>query len=91
MDGTLAQILLFAGSFAPNGWAFCTGQIMQIQQNEALFSLLGTMYGGDGMKTFALPDLRYKDDQGNQVTGHEIGKPSYIICTMGIYPTRSDY
>lgn len=54
----MGQIALFAGSFAPRGWAFCNGQIMSIAQNAALFSILGTTYGGDGQATFALPDLR---------------------------------
>jgi microcystin-dependent protein len=54
----LGQIGLFAGDFAPGGWAFCDGQILPINQNQALFSLLGTTYGGDGRVTFALPDLR---------------------------------
>ena len=57
-DPFLAEIKLFAGTFAPRGWAFCNGQILPISQNTALFSLLGTMYGGDGRSTFALPDLR---------------------------------
>ena len=50
--------MLFAGNFAPAGWAFCNGQLLPISQNSALFSLLGTTYGGDGVTTFALPDLR---------------------------------
>ena len=54
----IAQITLFAGNFAPRGWAFCNGQLLPISQNTALFSLLGTTYGGDGRVTFALPDLR---------------------------------
>lgn len=54
----LAEVRLFAGNFAPRGWAFCHGQILPISQNQALFSLLGTTYGGDGRTTFALPDLR---------------------------------
>jgi microcystin-dependent protein len=57
-DQFLGEIRLFAGNFPPNGWAFCNGQIIPIQQNTALFSLLGTNYGGDGRSTFALPDLR---------------------------------
>ena len=57
-DPFLAEIKLFAGTFAPRGWAFCNGQILPISQNTALFSLLGTMYGGDGRSTFALPDLQ---------------------------------
>ncbi len=56
----LAEINIFAGNFAPRGWAFCDGQLLPIAQNEALFSLIGTMYGGDGRRTFQLPDLRGK-------------------------------
>jgi microcystin-dependent protein len=54
----LGEIRMFGGNFAPRGWAFCDGQILSIAQNTALFSLLGTTYGGDGRTTFALPDLR---------------------------------
>jgi len=56
-DPFLAEIRMFAGNFAPNGWALCNGQLMSISQNTALFSLLGTTYGGDGRVTFGLPDL----------------------------------
>lgn len=56
----LAEVRLFAGNFAPRGWMKCEGQILPINQNHALFSLLGTIYGGDGRTTFALPDLRGK-------------------------------
>lgn len=58
MEGYIAQIIMFAGNFAPRSWAFCQGQILSIAQNTALFSLLGTTYGGNGQTTFALPDLR---------------------------------
>lgn len=54
----LGQIMMFGGNFAPRGWAFCAGQLLSISQNTALFSLLGTTYGGNGVQTFALPDLR---------------------------------
>jgi microcystin-dependent protein len=54
----IAEIRMFAGNFAPLGWAFCNGQLLAISQNDALFSLIGTTYGGDGFTTFALPDLR---------------------------------
>jgi microcystin-dependent protein len=54
----LGEIRLFAGNFAPRGWAQANGQLIQISQNTALFSLLGTYYGGDGQNTFALPDFR---------------------------------
>ena len=54
----LGEIMLWAGTFAPRGWALCNGQVLSISQNTALFSLLGTTYGGNGQTTFALPDLR---------------------------------
>ena len=56
-DPFVAEIRIFAGNFAPKGWASCDGQILPISQNTALFSLLGTMYGGDGKSTFALPNM----------------------------------
>jgi microcystin-dependent protein len=58
MEGYIAEIRMFAGNFAPRGWAFCQGQILSIAQNTALFALIGTTYGGNGQTTFALPDLR---------------------------------
>src|SRR6202162_1999344 len=57
-DQFVAEIRIFAGNFAPTGWATCDGQLLPISQNTALFSLLGTTYGGDGKSTFALPDLQ---------------------------------
>lgn len=54
----VGEIRMFAGTFAPRGWAFCNGQLLAVSQNDALFSLLGTIYGGDGRTTFGLPDLR---------------------------------
>ena len=57
-DPFLAEIRIFPFNFAPKGWAFCAGQLMSISQNTALFSLLGTMYGGDGVSNFALPNLQ---------------------------------
>ena len=54
----IATIIPFSGNFAPRGWALCDGQLLAISQNDALFSILGTIYGGDGRTTFALPDLR---------------------------------
>src|SRR6476661_5224857 len=62
----VAEIRIFACNFAPTGWAFCAGQLLPISQNTALFSLLGTFYGGDGKSTFALPNL-----QGQSSTGAE--------------------
>ncbi|MCX7571874.1 tail fiber protein [Tumebacillus sp. DT12] len=57
-ESYLGEIRMFAGNFAPQGWALCNGQILSIAENEALFALLGTTYGGDGQTTFALPDLQ---------------------------------
>lgn len=57
-EPALGEITIFGGTFAPRGWAFCNGQLLSIAQNSALFSLLGTTYGGDGRTTFGLPDLR---------------------------------
>lgn len=57
-EGFIGEIRMFAGNFAPRSWAFCDGQLLPINQNQALFSILGTTYGGDGRTTFALPDLR---------------------------------
>lgn len=66
-DQFLGEIRMFGGNFAPQGWAFCNGQIIPITQNTALFSLLGTQFGGDGRSTFALPNLQGLSpvDQGN--------------------------
>ena len=78
MDPLLASILLFAGNCAPRGWALCDGQILAINQNQALFALLGTTYGGDGRTTFALPDLRGRVPihmgQGPGLTNYVIGQ-----------------
>ena len=57
-EGYIGEIRLFGGNFAPRGWALCEGQLLAISSNQALFSILGTTYGGDGRTTFALPDLR---------------------------------
>ncbi|EDP95988.1 tail fiber protein [Kordia algicida OT-1] len=58
MDPFIGEIVMFGGNFAPRGWAFCQGQLLAISSHSALFSILGTTYGGDGRTTFALPDLR---------------------------------
>ena len=57
-DPFVGEIRMFAGNFAPRGWAFCDGQLLAVSSNDALFSLLGTIYGGDGRTTFGLPDMR---------------------------------
>ncbi|MDF2433379.1 MAG: hypothetical protein JWP44_3010 [Mucilaginibacter sp.] len=78
MDPYLAAILLFAGNFAPRNFLLCAGQVMSIQQNTALFSLLGTTYGGNGTNTFALPDLRgraaIQQGQGPGLTNYALGE-----------------
>jgi microcystin-dependent protein len=63
-DMILGEIRMFAGQFAPVGWAFCNGQLLSIAQNTALFSLLGTTYGGNGQTTFALPNLNNRAPVG---------------------------
>lgn len=76
----LAEIRIFAGNFAPKGWALCDGQLMSISQNTALFSLLGTTYGGDGKSTFGLPNLQGRapmhPGQGPGLSDHVIGETS---------------
>lgn len=76
----MAGIVLFGGNFAPKGWAFCAGQLQSIAQNAALFSLLGTTYGGDGVTTFALPNLQSRvpigSGQGPGLTNRELGEIS---------------
>jgi microcystin-dependent protein len=78
MDPLLASILIFAGNFAPRGWAFCNGQLLSIAQNTAVFSLVGTTYGGDGITTFGLPDLRGRVPvhfgQGPGLSNYELGQ-----------------
>ena len=78
MDPFVAEIRIFPFNFAPKGWAFCDGQIMPISQNTALFSLLGTTYGGDGKSTFALPNMQgnapMHPGQGPGLSLHDLGE-----------------
>lgn len=80
MDPYLGSIMLFAGNFAPRGYALCQGQLLPISQNAALFSILGTTYGGNGQTTFALPDLRGRAPigagQGPGLTPIDLGEMS---------------
>jgi len=77
-DPFVAEIRIFPFNFAPTGWAFCDGQIMPISQNTALFALLGTVYGGDGKSTFALPNLRgsapMQPGQGQGLSLRDLGQ-----------------
>ncbi|HEY9000097.1 MAG TPA: tail fiber protein [Mucilaginibacter sp.] len=76
MEGTMSEIRLFAGTFAPRTWAFCQGQTLAIQSNQALFALIGTTYGGNGVTTFMLPDLRGRTIVS---TGQGPGLSSYVL------------
>jgi microcystin-dependent protein len=76
----VGEIKMFAGNFAPRGWALCDGQLLAISQHDALFSLLGTIYGGDGRTTFALPDLR---GRAPMHFGHGPGLTSRTLGTRG--------
>ncbi len=93
MDEFIGTILQFGFNWSPKGWQLCHGQAIAIQSNQALFSLLGITYGGNGVTTFNLPDLRKKNKDGNYYQQGEImedGTP-YIesyICVEGIYPPR---
>jgi len=82
MEGYIGEIRAFAGAFAPKGWAFCNGQLLSISDHEALYSLLGVGYGGNGVETFRLPDLSPLAPTDNASQGQ------YIICLSGIYPSR---
>jgi microcystin-dependent protein len=77
-DPFVAEIRIFGFNFAPKGWAFCDGQLLPISQNTALFSLLGTTYGGDGKSTFALPDLQgrapMQPGQGPALSNYDLGQ-----------------
>jgi len=75
MDEYIGIVKLFAGNFAPRGWALCYGQILSISQNTALFSILGTTYGGNGISTFALPDFRSRVPVG---VGQGTGLSNYV-------------
>jgi len=80
MEGTIGEIRMFAGNFAPRNWAFCQGQLLSIAQNTALFSILGTTYGGNGQTTFGLPDLQSRVPvgvgQGPGLSSYQLGQVS---------------
>ena len=79
-DPFVAEIRMFGGNFAPTGWATCDGQLLPISQNTALFSLLGTFYGGDGKSTFALPNLQGSSPLGQ---GQGAGLSDYVVGQQG--------
>lgn len=92
MEPFLGQIIMFAGNFAPRGWALCDGQLLPIGQNSALFAILGTTYGGDGQTNFALPDLRGRSPMhvGNGPglppvsLGQKFGSPTSSIAVANL-------
>lgn len=87
----VGEIRMFAGNFAPAGWMFCEGQLLPISENETLFNLIGTTYGGDGQSTFALPDLRGRlpIHQGNGFILAETGGAEEITLTVNQIPAHS--
>ena len=93
MDEYIGSILPMAFNWSPKGWYVCHGQVLSINQYQALFALIGTTYGGDGLTTFALPELRPKDEMGNviQLRVGEVHNGKVFIETYiaveGIYPT----
>lgn len=93
MDPFIGELRCFGFNFAPTGWALCNGQLLAIQQNTALFSLLGTMYGGNGQTTFGLPDLRGRTSlafgQGPGLTNRnqgEVGGTETVTLTAATIP-----
>lgn len=87
----VGEIRIFAGNFAPAGWMFCEGQLLPISENEVLFQLIGTTYGGDGESTFALPDMRGRIPvhQGNGFILAETGGAEEITLTVNQIPAHS--
>jgi microcystin-dependent protein len=87
----VGEIRMFAGNFAPAGWMFCEGQLLPISENETLFQLIGTTYGGDGESTFALPDLRGRIPihQGNGFILAETGGAEEITLTVSQIPAHA--
>src|SRR5919204_2091521 len=87
----VGEIRMFAGNFPPSGWMFCEGQLLPISQNETLFQLIGTTYGGDGESTFALPDLRGRlpIHQGNGTVLAETGGVETVTLTVSQIPAHT--
>jgi len=87
----VGEIRMFAGNYAPAGWMFCEGQLLPISENETLFQLIGTTYGGDGQSTFALPDLRGRlpIHFGNGFTLAETGGAEEITLTVSQIPAHT--
>jgi microcystin-dependent protein len=97
-DPFLGEIVMFAGTFEPRGWAFCNGRLLSIAESPALFSILGTTYGGNGTTTFALPDLRGRvaisSGQGPGLSNHQLGEMSgteTVTLTTAQIPTHNHF
>lgn len=95
-DPFMGEIRMFAGTYAPRGWAFCNGQLLAISSNSALFSLLGTSYGGDGVTTFALPNMQSRSPVGTGtgagLTNVQLGQVSgteNVSLTTGQLPSHA--
>lgn len=86
MEGTLAEVRMFAGNFSPRGWMYCNGQLLPISQWTAVFALIGTIYGGNGQTTFGLPDFRGRLAVG---TGNGAGLQSVQLGEMSGAPTTT--
>jgi microcystin-dependent protein len=96
LDPLIGMIIPWAPNFAPRGWAFCAGQLLSISQNTALFSILGTTYGGDGQTTFALPDLRSRvaihPGQGPGLSNYELSETAgveTVTLSLNTLPTHT--
>ncbi|MBX7054051.1 MAG: tail fiber protein [Pyrinomonadaceae bacterium] len=87
----IAEIQIFAFSFPPRGWAFCNGQSLAIAQNQALFSILGTTYGGNGQTTFALPNLQSRTPvhPGNEIVMGQVGGSETVTLTSSEIPLHN--
>lgn len=87
----VGEIRMFGGNFAPAGWMFCEGQLLPISENETLFNLIGTTYGGDGQSTFALPDLRgrFPMHRGSGVQIAETGGVEQVTLTVSQIPAHN--
>lgn len=87
----VGEIRIFAGSFPPSGWVFCDGQLLAISENETLFQLIGTTYGGDGQTTFGVPDLRGRlpAHQGSNLALGETGGVEGVTLTVNQIPAHA--
>jgi microcystin-dependent protein len=95
MEGTIGDVAVWGPynaqfrADAPKGWAYCEGQTLQISQYQALFAVIGSYYGGDGYRTFKLPDMRDTKNPGYHVGFGPTNPCRYAICLVGIFPMRS--